>query len=194
MALAITIELGDADLQHFIDAMQRAQQEAKHLSPREVTDEASKLLVEGHKIKLPSFIAERLGKLDSMIAMVNDEGFGLPEDDKERVLACLTYFANPQDIIPDNVPVLGFLDDAIMIELCVRELQHEIDAYEDFVVYRKEEAERRNVDVSTLKTQRFEWAEARRIELIDRMRKRRGQSYQSTSGWKPTLFSLGGRI
>ena len=192
MALAITIELGDADLQHFIDAMQRSQQEAKHLSPREITDAASKLLVEGHEVKLPGFIAERLGKLDSMIAMVNDEGFALPEDDKQRVLACLTYFANPQDIIPDNVPVLGFLDDAIMIELCVRELQHEIEAYEDFVVYRQEEAGRRNVDVATLKTERFEWAEARRVELIDRMRKRRGQSYQSNSGWKPTLFSFGG--
>jgi uncharacterized membrane protein YkvA (DUF1232 family) len=191
MSLAITIELGDADLQHFIDAMQRAQQEAKHLSPREVTEAASKLLVEGHQIKLPNFIAERLGKLDSMIAMVNDEGFALPEEDKQRVLACLTYFANPEDIIPDNVPVLGFLDDAIMIELCVRELQHEIEAYEDFIAYRKDEAAARGVDPASLKTQRVEWAEARRVELIDRMRKRRGQSYQSSGGWKPTLFTFG---
>jgi uncharacterized membrane protein YkvA (DUF1232 family) len=191
MSLAITIELGDADLQHFIDAMQRAQQEAKHLSPREVTEAASKLLVEGHQIKLPNFIAERLGKLDSMIAMVNDEGFALPEEDKQRVLACLTYFANPEDIIPNNVPVLGFLDDAIMIELCVRELQHEIEAYEDFIAYRKDEAAARGVDPASLKTQRVEWAEARRVELIDRMRKRRGQSYQSSGGWKPTLFTFG---
>jgi uncharacterized membrane protein YkvA (DUF1232 family) len=192
MSLAITIELGDADLQHFIAAMQRAQTEAVHLSPTEVTEAASKLLVEGHQIKLPNFIAERLGKLDSMIAMVNDEGFSLPDEDKQRVLACLTYFANPQDIIPDNVPVLGFLDDAIMIELCVRELQHEIEAYEDFIEYRKEEAQARGVDPSSLKTQRHEWAEARRVELIDRMRKRRGQSYQSSDGWKPTLFSFRG--
>ncbi len=192
MSLAITIELGDADLAHFIAAMQRAQQEAKNLSPREVTEAASKLLVDGRELKLPDFIAERLGKLDSMIAMVNDEGFALPEEDRQRVLACLTYFANPQDIIPDNVPVLGFLDDAIMIELCVRELQHEIEAYEDFVVYRDEEAARRGVDPKSLKTERFEWAEARRVELLDRMRKRRGQSYQSSGGWRPSLFTFGG--
>ena len=192
MSLAITIELGDADLQHFISAMQRAQQEAKNLSAREITDAASKLLVDGHKVALPQFIAERLGKLDSMIAMTRDEGFSLPEEDRQRVLACLTYFANPQDIIPDAVPVLGFLDDAIMIELCVRELQHEIEAYEDFVAYRSDEATRRGVDVATLKTERVEWAEARRLELIDRMRKRRGQSYQKSGGWKPTLFSFRG--
>jgi uncharacterized membrane protein YkvA (DUF1232 family) len=192
MSLAITIELGDADLQHFIDAMQRAQQESKHLSPQQVSEAASRLLVEGHKVALPQFIAERLGKLDSMIAMVNDEGFSLPEEDKQRVLACLTYFANPQDIIPDNVPVLGFLDDAIMIELCVRELQHEIEAYEDFVEYRKQEAAAHGVDPATLKTQRVEWAEARRVELIDRMRRRRGQSYHGGGGWKPMLFSFRG--
>ena len=192
MSLAITIELGDADLQHFISAMQRAQQEAKNLSPKQVTDAASRLLVDGHNIAVPQFIAERLGKLDSMIAMIHDEGFALPEEDKQRVLACLTYFANPQDIIPDNVPVLGFLDDAIMIELCVRELQHEIEAYEDFIAYRNDEAARRGVDAKSLKTERVEWAEARRLELIDRMRKRRGQSYQSSGGWKPTLFSFRG--
>lgn len=191
MSLAITIELGDADLKHFITAMHQSQEQAKHLSPREVTEAASKLLADGHQVALPNFIAERLAKLDSMIAMVNDEGFALPEEDKQRVLACLTYFANPQDIIPDNVPVLGYLDDAIMIELCVRELQHEIEAYEDFVEYRKEEAAARGVDASTLKTARHEWAEARRLELIDRMRKRRGQSYQSKDGWKPTLFTFG---
>src|SRR5512141_536988 len=104
MSLAITIELGDADLQHFIDAMHRAQQESKHLSAQQIAEAASKLLIDGHKVALPQFIAERLQKLDSMIAMVNDSGFALPEEDKQRVLACLTYFANPHDIIPDNVP------------------------------------------------------------------------------------------
>ncbi len=191
MSLAITIELGDADLSYFIDAMRRSQEDAKHLSPSEVTAAASELLAEGHNVKaLPNFIRERLGKLDSMIGMVNDHGFALPEDDKNRVLACLAYFANPDDIIPDNVPVLGYLDDAIMIELCVRELQHEIDAYEDFVAYRKDEAARRGVDVASLNTERPEWAEARRVELIDRMRKRRGQSYQSSQSGGFGLFSV----
>ncbi|MBZ0224188.1 MAG: DUF1232 domain-containing protein [Dokdonella sp.] len=191
MSLAITIELGDADLQHFIDAMKKAQENSRHLSPKQVADAAAQLLADGHKIKVPDFIAQRLHKLDLMISMVNDEGFGLPEEDKQRVLACLTYFANPQDIIPDNVPVLGFLDDAIMIELCVRELCHELDAYEDFVDFRNREAAARGVDAATLKTQRVDWAEARRIEVIDRMRKRRGQSYQSKDSWRPRLFSFG---
>jgi uncharacterized membrane protein YkvA (DUF1232 family) len=192
MSLAITIELADADLVHFVKAMQQAQEESKNLSAQEITDAASKLLVDGEDAKLPSFIAERLSKLGSMISMVNDQGFALPEEDRQRVLACLTYFANPTDLIPDNVPVLGFLDDAIMIELCTRELQHEIEAYDDFVVYRNEEAARRGVDASTLKTERVEWAEARRVELLNRMRNRRLQSYSDSGSWRPSLFKFGG--
>jgi len=192
MSLAITIELGDADLSHFVDAMKTAQQEAKNLSAKEITDAANKLLEDGGSGKLPGFIAERLSKIGSMTAMVNDEGFGMETEDRQRVLACLTYFANPKDLIPDNVPVLGFLDDAIMIELVVRELQHEVEAYDDFVAYREDEARRRGVDPATLKTERVEWAEARRVELLSRMKSRRMSSYSSSSGWRPSLFKFGG--
>ncbi len=192
MSLAITIELSDDDLKHFSDAMRDAQQEATNLSPKEITDAASQLLQDGKDNKLPSFIAERLSKLDSMISMVGDAGFAMEEEDKKRVLACLAYFANPKDIIPDNVPVLGFLDDAIMIELVVRELQHEVEAYDDFIEYREDEARRRGVDPATLKTERVEWAEARRLELLSRMKSRRMSSYSSSSGWRPSLFKFGG--
>ena len=192
MSLAITIELSDDDLKYFADAMQSAQKESQNLSPQEITDAASKLLQDGKDNKLPAFISERLSKIDSMVSMVNDAGFGMDEADKKRVLACLTYFANPKDIIPDNVPVLGFLDDAIMIELVVRELQHEVEAYDDFVIYREDEARRRGVDPSALKTERVEWAEARRVELLSRMKSRRMSSYSSSSGWRPSLFKFGG--
>ncbi|HKE47373.1 MAG TPA: YkvA family protein [Rhodanobacteraceae bacterium] len=192
MSLAITIELGDADLKHFIDAMKTAQVEAKNLSAKDITDAAEKLLEDGSSGKVPGFIAERLSKIGSMIAMVNDQGFGMEAEDRQRVLACLTYFANPKDLIPDNVPVLGFLDDAIMIELVVRELQHEVEAYDDFVAYRNEEARMRGVDPATLKTERVEWAEARRLELLSRMKSRRLSSYSGSSNWKPSLFKFGG--
>ena len=192
MSLAITIELSDDDLKHFADAMHGAQQESKNLSSKEITDAASKLLQDGKDNKLPGFISERLSKIASMIAMVNDAGFGMEDEDRKRVLSCLTYFANPKDIIPDSVPVLGFLDDAIMIELVVRELQHEVEAYDDFVAYREDEARRRGVDPATLKTERVEWAEARRVELLSRMKSRRMSSYSSSSGWRPSLFKFGG--
>src|SRR3546814_12315263 len=79
-------------------------------------------------------------QLDDMIAMVRDQGWHMEDKDRQRVMSALLYFVDPKDVIPDQVEVLGFLDDAIMIELFVRELRHELDAYDDFCEYRAHEA------------------------------------------------------
>lgn len=187
MSLDITFQLGDDDLEHFVEAMHRAQSMAADLDPQAIVDAASQLLVAVPNVKLPAFIKERLEQLDVMIQLVNDEGYGLPDEDRKRVLSCLAYFADPQDVIPDSVPVIGFLDDAIMIELCVRELRPEIESYSDFVLYRRQEAARRDVDVASLKSQRVDWLETRRLEAHAAMLRRRREGY-SASSWQPTLF------
>src|SRR5690606_3891239 len=144
----------------------------------------------------------RLERLDDMIAMVRDEGWHLDDEDKQHVLSALVYFADPKDVIPDHVEVLGFLDDAIMIELCVRELRHELDAYDDFCEFREREANKRGVEASAVG--RADWLDGRRDELVERMPARRerdgggcGIGYGSSSGygrtaypraWRPSLF------
>jgi len=68
------------------------------------------------------------------------------------------------------VPGFGFLDDAVMVELVVRDLKHDIDAFSDFCNYRKTETKRRGKesDIS-----RDEWIAAKRGQLHQRMRRRR---------------------
>ncbi|MBX3691215.1 YkvA family protein [Dokdonella sp.] len=189
MSLDITIQLGDEDLEHFIEAMRKAQAKAAGMAADAITSAASRLLVDVPKVKVPAFIRDRLEKLDTMIQLVKDEGYGLPDEDRQRVLSCLAYFSDPHDIIPDSVPVIGFLDDAIMIELCVRELRPEIEAYSDFVLYRNQEATRRGVDPASLRTQRVDWLETRRQEAHENMRRRRRDGYGG-GGWQPTLFRM----
>src|SRR5687767_3930593 len=180
MPLSITIDLSDADLAHFQEAVKRAQDGAGAKSAKEITDAAGQLLKEAEGKQVPEFIAQRLCKLEALIQMVVDEGWGLSGEDKQRVLTALTYFADPKDVIPDSVPVVGLLDDAIMIELCVRELKHEVDAYEDFCSYRSTEAAERGVEASSLL--RADWLEERRVELQERMRRRRTGSYAGNRG------------
>lgn len=189
MSMDISITLSDADLAHFVNGMRQAQDRARNLTDAQVIASARGLLAQTGGVAVPDFVASRLSRLETMIEMVEDVGFGLPDEDRARVLAALTYFANPDDIIPDTVPVLGFLDDAIMIELCVRELRHELEAYEDFRDWRAGEAKRHGEDPAKLVLKRVDWAEARRVESIERMRRRRRDAYAG-GAWQPVLFRV----
>ncbi|MEZ5545794.1 MAG: YkvA family protein [Lysobacteraceae bacterium] len=201
MPLSISFELSDQDIEHFVAAQRAATQKAGQKSSEEVIAAGINLLEDARKTRVPDFISQRLEKLDDLIAMLRDEGWHLPEEDRNRVLAALVYFADPADVIPDSVPVLGYFDDAIMIELCVRDLKHEIDAYDDFCDYREAEARRRGMNPSAVG--RADWLDSRREELLNRMHSRRerdfGTGYGASSGyaskrnyasdsWRPSCF------
>ena len=203
MSISLNFELNDRDLEHFHDARAKSRKAAEGKSPEEIIDCAQKLLADAQKVRIPDFILERLLRLDDMIAMVRDEAWAMPAEDKERVLSALVYFCDPDDVIPDHVQVLGFLDDAVMIELSVRELKHEIDAYDDFCDFRQHQADRRGLAAD--KVGRADWLAGRREELVERMHERRerdmGVGYGSSSGygsargsytrtWRPGLFTF----
>ena len=81
------------------------------------------------------------------------------------MLNALAYFADPDDLVHDRVPGIGYLDDAIMVELVVRELKHEIEAYDAFCEFRKERRKAKALAPDAL--------EKRRSALQSRMRRRR---------------------
>ena len=99
MPLTINFELSDRDLEHFNNAIKAATFSAGSKSPEEVMAASGKLLEDASSLELPDFIMERLDKLDALIAMLKDEGWALPEEDRARVLSALVYFADPKDII-----------------------------------------------------------------------------------------------
>ena len=122
---------------------------------------------------MPEFVGDRLSRIQIMIDMVQDKEWRLPDEETTRVVNALAYFGEPEDLIPDHIPGLGFLDDAIMVELVVRELRHEIDAYADFCRFRSVEEKRRGGRGAEDEVTREEWLAVRRKELQSRMRNRR---------------------
>lgn len=200
MSLTLTLTLTERDLEHFAASIASARAAVAGKSPAEIAEAAGVLLARARGSVVSEFVADRLDLLETLTSMIADSAWSLPAEDLERVVGALAYFADPRDLIPDQVPVLGFVDDAIAIELAARELRHEIEAYDDFCEFRQQEAARRGLDPAQVGT--ADWLEARRTELHDRMHQRRqrgtGTGYGSSSGygrrsyltniWRPSTY------
>lgn len=185
MPLDITFTLSDQDLEHFQQIVDRARTALEEpQKPAEIESAARKLIEEARSSALPDFIGSRLVKLEIIINMVGDEEWKLSEDERNRIRGALVYFTDPEDLIPDSVPGLGFLDDAIYVELIIRELKAEIDSYEEFCAFRAAEEKRRLDRGQDPHVNREAWLADKRATLHARMRRRRRAGTGGSGGWR----------
>jgi uncharacterized membrane protein YkvA (DUF1232 family) len=139
MSLKLSFELTDRDLQYFREALQQSRAAVRDAEESEIIEAIRQVLDDIRSNEpLPDFVAQRLPQLETMIQMLSDDEWLLPADMRERLLATFVYFGDPEDILPDDIPVIGYLDDVIILELVALELTHVREAYTDFCDYREE--------------------------------------------------------
>jgi uncharacterized membrane protein YkvA (DUF1232 family) len=80
-------------------------------------------------------VRKRIVAVQRLILMLEDEAWALPQPERGQVLETLVYFSDPEDLIPDDIEVIGLLDDAIVLEILLRRLRHVLRAYADFREY-----------------------------------------------------------
>ncbi len=184
MPLNITFTLSDRDLQHFQQVIDRAKSAMKHdHSAQEIEQAAKQLIIDSRAKGLPDFIADRLAKLQVLIDMLGDGEWQLGEVEREHILSAMMYFCDPDDLIPDDVPGLGFLDDAIYVELMIQELKSEIGSYEEFCQFRVKEEDRRRNDGLDPHVQREDWLADKRATLHASMKTRRHRRMTESGSW-----------
>jgi uncharacterized membrane protein YkvA (DUF1232 family) len=166
--MKIVIDLSPKDLRYFRKCLKTVKQGEKAADESIVISAASKLMHEVAEAEAPEFVRESFRKLDLLVQMVEDDEWRLAGADRARVLNVLAYFVDPDDLIPDRIPGIGYLDDAIMVQLVVEELRHEIEAFEKFCEYRST----RSPDAETLAKQRLQ-LQSRMRRLRRRERERR---------------------
>ena len=155
--MRITLDLSEKDLKHFRLIMQQAQSACEQMTEKEIVAAAQRTLEAVNDGDVPDFIRDRIEQLQPLVGMLTDGDWGLPQGDRDRVLHALAYFSDPDDLIPDEIPGVGYLDDAIMVELVAAELAEELDSYNDFCRYREETSG----DDHT--ATRSDWLKARRL-------------------------------
>lgn len=171
MGLKLSFELSDRDLLYFRESLRQSREAVRDAEETEIVDAVRHVLdeIRGNE-PLPDFVAERLPQLDLLIQMLADDDWQLPNTDRERLLAMFVYFSDPEDILPDDIPVIGYLDDVIIIELVTREMQHVREAYDDFRTFRHQFDEEHGKDIDgAIRRDRLD---RRRQQLHQRMARR----------------------
>jgi uncharacterized membrane protein YkvA (DUF1232 family) len=164
----VSFELSPRDIRYFRERLQRVRAGGGAREEDSIIQLATELVEEAVAAEPPEFVRVRLVKLEQLVEMLCDDEWRLEGRDRARILDALVYFVDPEDLIPDRVPGIGYLDDAIMVELVAQELKHDIKAYEDFCEFRK----------SRPKSDGGDKLEARRQGLQARMRRRRRRERQ----------------
>jgi len=90
----------------------------------------------------PSVLAKLWADIKDMIALIRDFAKGdyrdIPWVSIAAITAAVLYFINPLDLVPDFVPILGYVDDAAIIGLALKFIGGDLNKYRH---WRKKQAE-----------------------------------------------------
>ena len=91
-------------------------------------------------VALPSEEAEavldvRLQRIGELRAMLDDPDWDTDDATRARLLKLLAYVDRNDDLIADAVPLLGLLDDVLLVELAWPAFETELENYRDFRAY-----------------------------------------------------------
>ena len=133
----VTFTLDEQDADYFRALFRKAKKAAANLDPDDILSHAKELVASVRRSKkTPSFVIEAIASIEDLTQIIEDEDYRAPKPIRNQVIAALAYFAEAEDLIPDDIPVLGFLDDAIMIKFVEDEFKHELWAYRKFRKFR----------------------------------------------------------
>ena len=88
------------------------------------------------KMKVVPLVGDKLSYIPIMASLINSyrkkEYTDIPVGTVISIVGALIYFVSPVDLIPDGVPVVGYLDDAVVIKTAWDLTESDIKEYQDW--------------------------------------------------------------
>lgn len=136
-SMKITFTLDETDLAYFKDLFRAVKKHAATLDRERVIADVKGLIARVRATKkVPSLVLEAVANLEALIQALEDKDYALPPKIAAEILAGVAYFSNPQDLVHDSLPGLGYLDDAIMIKFLEEQFEYELAGYRKFCRFR----------------------------------------------------------
>ena len=115
-----------------LDEIQKRFKKAEALLKDDVRMESFLEKIE-KKIKWIPFLAQEFKNIPTMVSMVRSYLRGnytkIPKRTILAIVSALIYFLSPIDVVPDWIPLLGQLDDAIVIASCWNLVNKDVEDY-----------------------------------------------------------------
>lgn len=175
----ISFSLDESDIAYFRKLFRSARKQVEEQDVSQILAAVQGLIDRVRAIrKIPNVVKESVEVLEDLRQMLDDPDYDLPKAPRTEVLAALSYFVNPEDLIPDQIPGLGFLDDAIMIKMLENEFKHELWGYRQFRKFRRGAEQRPWTTVARQRLpQRLADQRKRLRAEVDRKKKERAFSW-----------------
>lgn len=153
-------EVDSGRLPLFNDAMRRMDPDATPLGTDQFVTAARRVLERYPTGVTPAFVESRMRAWDHLQQLAEDRDWRADAEVLARTDALRGYINNPDDVLPDHLPSIGLLDDALLIDVALQNLRGEIADYESFCHFRQVAADFAGIDVGETGLGRDEWMQA----------------------------------
>lgn len=134
------------------------------------------------------FIVIRMRRAGEVRAVLADPGWTVDPALLGRMRGLMDYLDGPVALVPMDMPGIGGLDRALLVDMAMASLRPELDEYADFRRYRAAEAQRLGLPVALADIDRERWTRARSEELrLERM-VHRGSAGYAAPGSQAEVF------
>ena len=153
-------ELEPARLDRFNRALHQLTREAPRLTLDQIATAGNRALARHADGSTPPFVLSRMETLSRLRAMIADAAWGSGIGIQQKVTVLVEYREDTADLLPDHLPVIGLLDDAVLVDVATQLLRDEIADYEDFCRFRRIAADYAGMTEAQTGLTRAHWLEA----------------------------------
>lgn len=111
----------------------------KMMKDQSYLDKTDKIIEQKERVlsKLTGALEKYADIVKDMLSLVKDYAFGsCPEFFSKKtvtiVAATILYILNPVDLVSDFIPVVGLLDDTLIVELCLGMVSNDLKKYHEW--------------------------------------------------------------
>jgi hypothetical protein len=153
-------ELDPARLERFNHALHELSPEAPGLTLDQFASAGNRALARHADHGTPPFVLSRMDSLGRLGELVADATWRPAAELVSKVDLLIGYRRASDDLIPDHLPVVGLLDDAVLVDVALQLLRDELADYEDFCRFRRIAADFAGMSEADTGLTRMQWLEA----------------------------------